>query len=802
MSATELRRLRRRVVAGSRRCQQRTVRARPWPKRPAHERRPRDPERHGLRRHRRRRRSRPTSRSRTAASRRSAASTPPTRPRSTPPASPSRPGSSTSTATPTTRCSSTRARASAIHQGVTLEVVGNCGFGCFPIVDPDLARKAIYGYSDDGAARVEHGRRLLRPARARAAGGQRAQPRPERPAAARDRRPRRPRRRHRRARHACRSCCASRSARARGATRPGSSTRRSRARPRRRSPRSARALDGQLYATHTRKRDEGQFESVEEAIRTAERAEARLQVSHLVPRNGIEESRRSIELVERARDRGLDVEFDMHTRRFGITHLYAALPPWALGADDLAALLTRPRRARPHAPAPRASSARANDWSRIVLFDNPFWPEYARRDLAEIAAERGQEPLDAVYDLLVPAVEEPHKLMVIIHAYDEQEQREAFAHPCCVPGLRRDDARARRPARRVVLPRRVHVGVVVLALHGQRGAAALARRGRAQADRPAGRAARPVRPRRAARRARAPTSPSSTRPRSPSAARPSSRTSSRRASRTCSSTACTRCATAARPATRRRDGAAADDRRYDRRVAVGGMKALVWHGTRERRVRGRARAGARGRRGRARRRARRDLRVRPARLPRASRAARAAARARARGRRAGRRRRDYAVYPLIGCGECEHCLAGEDNHCASWRLIGMHRPGVFAERVAVPRSSLVPLPDGIDHERAVLVEPLACCVGALAPHGDAQLVAVLGCGPLGLLTVYLARARGRARDGRRSAGRAARDRRAARRGRRPRPSSSRATSTSSSTPPASSRRGARRSPASAPAARS
>jgi threonine dehydrogenase-like Zn-dependent dehydrogenase len=69
----------------------------------------------------------------------------------------------------------------------------------------------------------------------------------------------------------------------------------------------------------------------------------------------------------------------------------------------------------------------------------------------------------------------------------------------------------------------------------------------------------------------------------------------------------------------------------------------------------------------------------------------------------------------------------------------MHRQGVFAEQVAVPDTCLVPLPDGIDHERAVLVEPLACCVGALAPHADAQFVAVLGCGPLGLLTVYLAR---------------------------------------------------------------
>src|SRR4051812_4473143 len=38
---------------------------------------------------------------------------------------------------------------SAVHQGVTTEVVGNCGFGCFPIRDPQTARRAIYGYSDE-----------------------------------------------------------------------------------------------------------------------------------------------------------------------------------------------------------------------------------------------------------------------------------------------------------------------------------------------------------------------------------------------------------------------------------------------------------------------------------------------------------------------------------------------------------------------------------------------------------------------------------------------------------------------------
>lgn len=107
------------------------------------------------------------------------------------------------------------------------------------------------------------------------------------------------------------------------------------------------------------------------------------------------------------------------------------------------------------------------------------------------------------------------------------------------------------------------------------------------------------------------------------------------------------------------------------------------------------------------------------------------------GRFAGER---YAVYPLIGCGTCEQCLAGEDNLCGRWRLVGMHRQGVFAERVAVPRRSLVALPTELPTEQAVLVEPLACCVGALLPHavGASTRLLVLGCGPIGLLTVFAA----------------------------------------------------------------
>jgi len=198
---------------------------------------------------------------------------------------------------------------------------------------------------------------------------------------------------------------------------------------------TALAAKSPFYATHTRRRDDGAADAVAEAIRTGDRAGVRLQVSHLVPRNGIEESRRCIDLVETAQGRGQDVAFDMHTRTFGLTNLYAALPAWALGADkqELAAILGDTAR-RDAMRTHRSILSAGNDWSRVVLLDSEAWPDYGRRDLASIAAERGQDPLDAVYDLLLGGLDELEKLMVIIHAYSEEQQREAFAHPLCVPG--------------------------------------------------------------------------------------------------------------------------------------------------------------------------------------------------------------------------------------------------------------------------------------------------------------------------------------------------------------------------------
>jgi NADPH:quinone reductase-like Zn-dependent oxidoreductase len=58
------------------------------------------------------------------------------------------------------------------------------------------------------------------------------------------------------------------------------------------------------------------------------------------------------------------------------------------------------------------------------------------------------------------------------------------------------------------------------------------------------------------------------------------------------------------------------------------------------------------------------------------------------------------VNPSLSCGECEWCVAGEDPLCSSYRIIGEHTQGGFAEYAVVPARNLLAVPDGYPLERA------------------------------------------------------------------------------------------------------
>lgn len=109
--------------------------------------------------------------------------------------------------------------------------------------------------------------------------------------------------------------------------------------------------------------------------------------------------------------------------------------------------------------------------------------------------------------------------------------------------------------------------------------------------------------------------------------------------------------------------------------------------------------------------------------------------------------RRVAVNPLSSCGECDMCLLESTQLCRSRVLLGVHRAGGFAERVAVPANAVHELPEQLSWDRAGLVEPIANAVHAwtLARHPVGANVAILGCGPIGLSCLEVARHSGASR---------------------------------------------------------
>ena len=102
--------------------------------------------------------------------------------------------------------------------------------------------------------------------------------------------------------------------------------------------------------------------------------------------------------------------------------------------------------------------------------------------------------------------------------------------------------------------------------------------------------------------------------------------------------------------------------------------------------------------------------------------------------------------PLITCGHCDYCRQGRDNLCAHRSMVGMTRPGAFAEAMGIPGRCLIALPESLDSVAAALTEPAATALHAIHLSQKSLLrplpecrVLVLGGGAIGMLAALLLR---------------------------------------------------------------
>ena len=110
---------------------------------------------------------------------------------------------------------------------------------------------------------------------------------------------------------------------------------------------------------------------------------------------------------------------------------------------------------------------------------------------------------------------------------------------------------------------------------------------------------------------------------------------------------------------------------------------------------------------------------------------------------------DRLIFPWIGCGVCVRCREGLDNHCMAPNMIGIQRPGGYADHLIVPHQRYLVDAGGVDPPWAAT---LSCsglsaysAVSKLAPMPPGEWVAVIGAGGVGLSAIAMLRALGHER---------------------------------------------------------
>jgi threonine dehydrogenase-like Zn-dependent dehydrogenase len=102
--------------------------------------------------------------------------------------------------------------------------------------------------------------------------------------------------------------------------------------------------------------------------------------------------------------------------------------------------------------------------------------------------------------------------------------------------------------------------------------------------------------------------------------------------------------------------------------------------------------------------------------------------------------RRVVANPLVSCSACDACLAGQQNLCVSWRLLGLGQTqGTFAEFVALPSAQVHEIPQSLSSPRAVMAEPLANLVHlyrVVSPPSFFRL-AIVGAGTIGILALLV-----------------------------------------------------------------
>jgi N-acyl-D-amino-acid deacylase len=195
-----------------------------------------------------------------------------------------------------------------------------------------------------------------------------------------------------------------------------------------------------FYASHIRGEGATLLDAIREAIHIGREADLPVQISHVkaAGRPNWGKVADALALIDAAREEGLDVMADAYPYTASSTTLRTLLPDWALegGIDAMLKRLTDPaERARVRRDLePTGTGQSLLDrvgWENVMVSSCVKRKDAEGKRISELAAARRKDPIDTALDLIV---DEGGKGYMILFQLDEDDLRRALAHPAVMIG--------------------------------------------------------------------------------------------------------------------------------------------------------------------------------------------------------------------------------------------------------------------------------------------------------------------------------------------------------------------------------
>lgn len=201
------------------------------------------------------------------------------------------------------------------------------------------------------------------------------------------------------------------------------------------------ASHGGLYVSHIRNRDLKYLEAVHEALEIARQTGVSVQISHNVAKIGAPEDimGQVIACIEQARLDGLDVAFDVGAYLGGQTTPLASLPPWALdgGSENTLKCLSDPdlREKMKQYPYPIWRIIKLGMWDKVRVAAAKKNADLVGKTFQEIAESKNKDPYDVLFDLLLSEGAQFYDVMWEGEIYTASDRDLVLTHPlssvCC-----------------------------------------------------------------------------------------------------------------------------------------------------------------------------------------------------------------------------------------------------------------------------------------------------------------------------------------------------------------------------------